>query len=49
MMQDNAGNSTGVLMFSALVALAWTQSRRSMLAPVALGGLGVVAGFGFWG
>jgi hypothetical protein len=48
-MQDNAGNSTGLLLFSALVALGWMQNLRSLVMPVALGALGLVAGFGFVG
>lgn len=47
--QDNAGNGTGVLLLSALVPLVWMQNRRSVLAPLLLGALGWVAGFGLLG
>lgn len=47
--QDNAGNSTGLLLFSALVALGWMQNLRSLVMPLLLGALGLVAGFGFVG
>lgn len=47
--QDNAGNGTGVLLLSALVALVWMQNRRSFMAPMLLGALGWVAGIGLLG